>query len=700
MKTTNCILELGAQCFRWSAALTSILVVFASRAQTGPYPATNWPPTIDAAASVDYVILDPNAVFSTPSGWNGVLSIPNGGDQTWQNISIGGFQGVQETGNYLNISDPNYLNFESYPIIDILVQVYGNSSLYTSSGAGAAINFLEGQVATSFANNVLSVKPLAGPIPAGANNSQWNWMLFEITNAIDAHDGNRYVGDPNYPGDGVGGVNGGTIRIQGVGPGLTVRAIAFGPQGAFGGTNQINVFAAATACAPEPPVNLAVVDFNQAITDQLMVVSNSSQGYTYTIQSGVGPANDQRTAIQATGTTMNFEIISNYLGLPCNSPHPMKVCLEFYDDPALAGSSFGPASFATDAQGDTGTYAGPLYTMTGTGQWLKLAFWIPSVDLYGVDVAPATGGPTLTFNGQAPFIDRVELGVVRNGTNALAGLDPEPGYFLDPIICATNYGYYAEWDPHDNVTNNLDVGSSGGDQQMVVQPAGPTNDMRLAEAPAPGTGNNNIQFALQNTVFGPAYQDNAIVSMLVTYYDDPALAGATLYPNAYYTMNYGNLAISTAPAQPASVTLQGTGAWQDAYFVLTNVNFTGVNQSYSVVRFQTSPSTGNPTNAAAVFISRIRFDVARPCGPFEGIDMLQPIGITTSTNSGVAVNWFGTATLQSATNVLGPFVNATNIVNTTLNTYSPPAVNKGNFFRLVYPPYPTYLSTSPIYQTP
>lgn len=396
---------------------------------------------------------------------------------------------------------------------------------------------------------------------------------------------------------------------------------------------------------------------------------------------------------------MDFEIISNFLGVPCNPPHPMKVCVEFYDDPVLAGNSFGPASFSTDAQGDAGAYSGPLYTMTGTAQWLKLAFWIPSVDLYGVDVAPATGGPTLTFSGPAPFIDRVELGVARSGTNALAGEDPEPNYFLNPIICDTNYGYYAEWDPHDNVTNNLDVGSSGGDQQMVVQPAGPTNDLRLAEAPAPGSGNNNIQFALQNNVFGPPYQDNAIVSMLLTYYDDPALTGATLYPNAYYTMNHGNLAISTAPAQPANVTLQGTGAWQDAYFVLTNVNFTGVNQSYSVVRFQTGPATNNPTNAADIFISRIRFDVARPCGPFEGINMLQPLGITSTTNSGVAVNWVGTATLQSATDVLGPFVNATNVVNNVGNTYSPPAGNGANFFRLAYPPYPSYLSTNPIYQT-
>jgi hypothetical protein len=701
MKNADRLTHFGFQRLAcWNACLVSMFAALHLHAQTGPFSPTNWPSTINASAAVDYAILDPNAVFiNTPAGWSDVLTIPNGGDETWLNTTIGGFEGVQETGNYLNVSDPNYLNFESDSVIDILVQVYGNSSLYTSTGAGVSINFLEGQVTTSFTGDVLGVNPLGGPIPAGADNSQWNWMLFEITNAVDSHDGERYVGDPNYPGDGVGGVNGGTIRIQGVGPGLTIRAIAFGPQGAFGTTNQINVFAAASACAQEPAVNLAFVDFNQKITNHLVPVSNSGEGYTYLVQSGVGPSSDQRTAIQATGSAMDFEITSDYLGLPCNAPHPMKVCVEFYDDPALAGNSFGPASFSTDAQGDAGAYSGPLYTMTGTGQWLKLAFWIPSVDLFGVNVAPATGGPTLSFSGQAPFIDRFEIGVVRSGTNVLAGQDPDPSYFLDPDICNTNYGYYAEWDPHDGVTNNLDVGSSGGDQQMVVQLAGPAGDMRLAEAPAPGSGNNNIQFALQNDVFGPAYQDNSIVSMLLTYYDDPALVGSTLYPNAYYTMNYGNLAITTAPAQPGSVTLQGTGGWQDAYFVLTNVNFTGVNQSYSVVRFETSPSTNNPGTTASIFVSRIRFDVVRPCGPFEGINMIQTIGITSTTNPGVAVNWMGTATLQSATNLSGPYNKAMSVTNTLNNSYFSSESSMAAFFRLAYPAYPTYLSTNPIYST-
>jgi hypothetical protein len=61
-----------------------------------------------------------------------------------------------------------------------------------------------------------------------------------------------------------------------------------------------------------------------------------------------------------------------------------------------------------------------------------------------------------------PYIDRVELGLFRSGTNALAGLDPDPTYFVNPLICSTNYAYYAELDLQNGITNSLDVGSPGG----------------------------------------------------------------------------------------------------------------------------------------------------------------------------------------------------------------------------------------------
>ena len=80
---------------------------------------------------------------------------------------------------------------------------------------------------------------------------------------------------------------------------------------------------------------------------------------------------------------MNFGILSNYLGLPCNTPRTMKLGLEVYDDPNLVGTQIMPAQFATDAQGDLASYAGSPYTLTGTGKWLKLGFCDPGGGLGG-----------------------------------------------------------------------------------------------------------------------------------------------------------------------------------------------------------------------------------------------------------------------------------------------------------------------------
>ncbi|HEV7923787.1 MAG TPA: hypothetical protein VGR14_00420 [Verrucomicrobiae bacterium] len=664
-------------------------------AQTGPFSSSDWPPTIDTNAIVDYVIFDPNANFNSPSAWSNVLLWDNCCDQTYTTITLAGLLGDQATSGNINIADPNYVNFANTPVIDILMQVYGNSVLYTGTN-GDSVGFLEGQL------NFLTTAS-AGDVPPGADNGQWNWMLFEITNSIDPATSNRYVGDTSYPqqvNGQYGGVNGGTLRLQGIGAGMTIRAVAFGPQGAFGTSNQVNVFAAGTACAPEPAVNLAYIDFNQKLTNNLTVINDTSLGETYTNESGVGPAGDLRTAIQSTSGLMNFGILSNYLGLPCNTPRTMELGIEFYDDPALAGGSFGPAQYASDSQGDLQTYAGTPYTLTGTGEWLKVAFYLAAVDLEGVDTAPLTGGPTLAINGTAPFIDRIEIGVVRAGTNALAGLTPDPTYFMNPLICETNYGYYAEWAPYLGITNNLTSGApGGGDQNMVLTNAGPADDQRLSEAPAPGSGNNNLQFPLLNNVFGPTYQDNADVAIEMTYYDDPALVGATLYPQVYQSW-VGGVSTITFPVAPynARAVLQGTGNWQDAYFELPNVNFNGVNANYSVVRFETGSIPG--TNApAVVYVCRVRFDVIRPCGPFEGVDYLQTLGITT-TNTSVNVNWRGTSTLQAASAVTGPYSNAVTVTNILTNSYTPSPSNNAQFFRLQYPGYPSYLSTSPIYNTP
>lgn len=602
-----------------SSAVVMTLLAWTTglRAQTGPFSPTNWPATINPSAMVDYFIVDPNAVFSTPAGWNSTLSFAGGGDQAFQAITLGGLAGDQSTSSYMNIADANFTIWSNTPVIDILLQVFGNDKLYNSDGSGISVSFLTGTLPPS---SLYAAG--AGPVPPGANNSQWNWVLFSITNAVNAATGQRYVGFvPSSPpaGSQNGGVNGGTLRIQNL-PGIIIRAVAVGEHGAFGTTNQINVFAPPPSCSPEPAVNLAFIDVNANLTNNLIVLNNGDQTVSY--QSNVGPANDPRTAVQATATYLNFGILNDYLGAPCNVPRPMKVCVEFYDDPALAGASFGPEAYAADSSGDTATYSGPLYTLPGSGQWVKVAFWISSVDLAGINTAPLTGGPRLTFTGGFPFIDRVELGVLRSGTNALAGLDPDPTCFINPGICTTNYGNYAELDLHNGVTNNLDVGTSGGDQNMVVEMAGPSSDQRLSVRP--DGGNNNIQFAILNQVFGPTYQDNARVAQVLTYYDDPALAGATLYPQVYQSWVNGVSTLKFPNHDAIAVTLQGSGQWLDAYFELPDANFAGVNQGpQSLVRYETTPAKAGDATTGYIHVTRVRYAVIRPCGPEAGVNMLQ-----------------------------------------------------------------------------
>jgi hypothetical protein len=279
------------------------------------------------------------------------------------------------------------------------------------------------------------------------------------------------------------------------------------------------------------------------------------------------------------------------------------------------------------------------------------------------------------------------LGIFRSGTNALAGLDPDPAYFVDPLICSTNYGYYAELDLQKGITNGLDVGSSGGDQQMVVEMAGPAQDQRLSLRP--DGGNNNLQFQILNQAFGPSYQDNADVAIAITYYDDPALAGATLRPQVYQSWLYGVSTITfPTGVYNKRVTLQGTGSWKEAYFELPDVNFNGVNQGpQSVVRYQTTPANAADPTSGYVHVSRVRYDVVRPCGPNIGINFFQTLQVTNEAGN-PRVGWVGTATLQSAPSVTGTWTNVMTLTNNLKNSFIPAVPQSSQLFRLKYPPLP------------
>ncbi len=673
-----------------TAAAAWLLATASAGLLAQPYPATDWPPTINPNATVSYGVFDPDVFFaSTPGGWLNDMTLAGGGDQAFSLVTLDAMKGDQGTSAFLNLAvgSGDYANFASTPQLDVLLQVFGDDSLFNPDGTGKEIIFREGILGTELPVSAGSIP--AGATPPGANNGHWNWMLFTITNPVSPHPGNtsglRYLGfqASTVPvGAQNGGVNGGTLRIEGL-PGLSLRAVAIGPVGAFGSSNSINTFLPPAACDPEPGVNLAFIDIAAGSTNHLIVLDDGDQTVVY--QNGVGPTGDLRRAVQATSGYMNFGITDHYLGAACNPNRAMKVCVEFYDDPALTGVSFGPEDYAVDTLGGVGTYAGPRYTLTGTGRWLKLAFWVPGVNLTGINTAPYTGGPRLTFTGGFPFIDRAELGIARAGSHPLAGLDPDPEYRLDPLVCVTNWGYYAELDLQRQITNRVSVGTSGGDQNMVVELAGPAGDQRLSVRP--DAGNNNIQFALLDQAFGPTYQDNSRVVSVLTYYDDPALAGATLRAQVYRSLVNGT---SSYKFPSERVTLQGTGLWRDAVFDIPDVNFEGVNQGpQSVARFQTEPAVPGDPTSGYVHVSRVRFNVVRPCGEYQGIHLFQNLGISRATTN-VEVTWFGQATLQSA-----PAITATamwsdllNLTNALTNTYATLPTNSSGFFRLRFPPLP------------
>lgn len=604
----------------WSAASWA-------RAQTGPFDPEQWPATINPNLPVHYVVTDGG--LEPPSGlWDaGALSILSGGDQVTENITIGGHTGKKVTGNYLNIADAQFQTWADYDTLDILVQAYGDAALLNAQGNPRNFVFLTGTLPElNF--------PVGGQVPVEANNKRWNWILFRIANGTRPSDGTRYVGSIPANAQGAfqnGGVNGGTIRFEGV-PGLIVRVVAFGPQGAFGEPEAINRFLPPEACEPEPNTNLAELNLATGTANHLEVLNRGDQ--TVEFLDAVGPPGDRRRAVRPLGTYLNFGITGNYLGLPCNDPRTVKICVDFYDDPAFAGLNvrFGPEAYATDAQGGIAFYpAEKRHLLQGTGQWIRRSWTVPAVNLFGVNATPThTAGPRLVSENGAVAVSRFQIAVLRVGQHPLAGQDPLADCYEDPNVCTDLYGNYAELDLARDLRNGLEVGTSAGDQNMIVEEAGPPGDRRLAVRPAhddgsPGFAHQYLNFAITGEKLGPSSQPPAHLAICIIYYDDPALAGTAIKPEVYKTEVNG---VETFGFTPDSffVTLEGTGEWKTAYWEIPAVKFTGVNQGPQAAARFTTRNAG--AVRAKIAVTRVRYGVIRPCGPLAGVNPLvdcQPI---------------------------------------------------------------------------
>ncbi|MFN0130218.1 MAG: hypothetical protein ACKV19_26445 [Verrucomicrobiales bacterium] len=600
-----------------ATALCFLLIsVLPAPAETGPFPPGAWPPTVDGGSTVHYGVV--NDAFGAPegaSGWSPSLQILSGGDQITEPMTAKGFSGLRATQLYLNIADLEYTAWAEEPEIDILVQVYGDSAVLGGTGNPRNFHFLLGTLPPT---NLTA--PAGGSIPLEGRNFKWNWFLFRIPNNTRG-DGGRYVGSlaPDAGGDlRNGGVNGGTIRMESV-TNLAVRAIAFGPVGAFGEPGDINQFAPPDACDPEPATNYVFLDFAGGAGQELTLLNDTDQ--TSTIEMDIGPVGQKRTAARPLGNYLNFGITNNYLGLPCNPPVTMKLCIEYFDDPAAAGRRFGPEAFATDAVGGVGfASADNRATLAGSGRWMRQSWVVPGVNLRGINTGNLTGGVRLAFTGGPVSISRFDMAVLREGAHPLAGQDPLANCPRDPAACDGVYGNFVEMDLANGLFDGLSPGSSGGDQEMIQEEAGPTEDRRFAVRAAlddgtPGFNHNYLNFAIVDTKLGPNSQPNARLAVVVTYYDDPALAGRAFRPEVFYRENpNGSLGLVFLPASQGT-TLQGSGQWIDSYVEIPNIKFNGVNQGpQAAARFVVD---------GKIAFSRVRYAVIRDCGPEAGVNLLE-----------------------------------------------------------------------------
>ena len=641
-----------------------------TQAQVGPFPPGAWPLTAKPGATVHFTEIitegvEPLAPLS--ESWTSGLNFLSGGDQNLADLNIGGFAGKKTIGQYFNVADRDYTIWNNHDTIDILMQVYGDSALLSSAGAPKDFNFLIG---TLPAANLQA--PSGGKLPVEANNQQWNWVLFRIENTIfDPANGFRRVGTkhPDAPGGSdAGGVNGGTIRLQNI-ENFGVRVVAWGEKGAFGKSEDVNLFTPREGCDPEPETNLASIDFATASSSHIQVLTGGDQQTTQV--DDVGPANDKRKAIRPVGTYINFAITDDYLGKKCNEPRSVKVCVDFFDDEALVGTEFGPEAYATDAKGGVGfVKADQRQTLAGSGQWVRRSWIVPAVSLAGVNVAPLTAGPRF-FCSSPVSVSRFAIAVLRTGTHPLAGQDPLEDCFSDPLICTGAYGSYADRDLASGNLDGLAPGTSGGDQVMIQREAGPDSDRRLSIAPAFEEGplgfrHDYLNLAITGEKLGPNSQPNARLGICVTYFDAADSVGKAFRPEVWFTEASG---ANTFAFSPGSLyhTLQGSDTWKEAYFELNSVKFNGVNQGpQAAARFH---FTGK------IYVSRVQYAVIRPCGVNAGVNALEAckppakLSIAKADAGKLRIAWprFQTGYALESSSALGSGAVWTTVVGTPVN---------------------------------
>jgi len=265
---------------------------------------------------------------------------------------------------------------------------------------------------------------------------------------------------------------------------------------------------------------------------------------------------------------------------------------------------------------------------------------VPGVNLKGINTGVFTGAVRLAFTGGPVSISRADIAVLREGAHPLAGQDPLANCPRDPAVCDGLYGRYAEMDLAQGLFEGLAPGSSGGDQEMIQEEAGPPEDRRFSVRAAlgdgtPGFNHEYLNFAITDEKLGPSSQPNARLAVVVTYYDDPDLTGKVFRPEVFIRENpNGSTGFAFLPASQGT-TLLGSGRWMDSYVEIPDIKFNGVNQGpQAAARFAV---TGK------VAISRVRYAVIPTCGAAAGTNSLEsakpPLQATRTPEGALRLSW-------------------------------------------------------------
>ena len=586
------------------------LALVCSLGMTQTLDTENWPPSTDFTQEVHY--WSAGDYLTIPAGkgakFNPSLSILTGGDQVTEDVSLAGKDGKKADSQYLNVADTAFDFWPDIPVVDVLVQYFANSESKRSS-----FGFLLGQLGNLHGVSGFSFESVT---------DQWEWRLFRIDNS-GGWLGNQT--DAGIAGSNYAGVNGGTLRFENV-TNVTLRVVAFGPEGAFGDPALINAAHEVTFDPDQYPI-MAEWDYNKGIKTGIDLYKVTTGDQQTVASDNIGPAGDKRKAVrpamEISSTPvdhMNWAILNEYFGPTSQPSTRIEIVVEYYDDPAQQGQTFGPDEYASAGNVTLNYPPDKGVTLEGSGKWKEAQWYISDVKFNGVNVTPQ-GAARLKFSAPI-YISRLRLGVIRT-SGIWSGVDPIPGvYPFDP----DPYGIYAELDINKDVKDNLDMAASGGDQEWVtVEGVGPANDKRKAVSPALDKGTDTnfdryMNFSILNEVFGPTSQPNLVFKVAVDYFDDPALAGQRFGPEVYQTNEYGTVKIKFFP-DAQRLTLEGSGEWRTAAWEIDDVNLTGVNVGpQGAVRFWF-------TDGCAVAISRVRYAVIRPVGKYKGVDKLADVSL-------------------------------------------------------------------------